>query len=62
MEKEKMKSSMILQVHDELNFDVFPDEKDLLSSIVKDQMENAAQLRVPLTIDMGVGGNWLEAH
>ncbi|MDX2431105.1 MAG: DNA polymerase I [Bacteroides sp.] len=62
MEKEKMKSSMILQVHDELNFDVVPDEKDQLSQIVKDQLENAAQLRVPLTIDMGIGNNWLEAH
>lgn len=62
MEKEKLKSSMILQVHDELNFDVLPDEIDQLRAIVKDQMEKVAQLRVPLTIDMGDGGNWLEAH
>ena len=62
MEKEKLKRSMILQVHDELNFDVFPNEIDSLRAIVKDQMENVEQLRVPLTIDMGDGGNWLEAH
>lgn len=62
MEEANLKSSMILQVHDELNFDVIPSEIETLRSIVKVQMENAAQLKVPLTIDMGVGGNWLEAH
>ncbi|MCP4310060.1 MAG: DNA polymerase I [Bacteroidetes bacterium] len=62
MEKEQLKSSMILQVHDELNFDVIPAETEQVRRIVKEQMENVAQLRVPLTIDMGEGGNWLEAH
>ncbi len=62
MERERLKSSMILQVHDELNFDVLPGELEQVRRIVKEQMENASQLRVPLTIEMGEGGNWLEAH
>jgi len=62
MELERLKSSMILQVHDELNFDVLPDEIEQVRRIVKEQMENVSQLRVPLTIEMGEGGNWLEAH
>ncbi len=62
MEKEQLKSSMILQVHDELNFDVLPGEIEQLRRIVKDQMENVAELKVPLTIEMGEGSNWLEAH
>jgi DNA polymerase-1 len=62
MEKQGLKSSMILQVHDELNFDVLPGEIKQLRSIVKEQMENVEQLKVPLTIDMGEGANWLEAH
>jgi len=61
-EKENLKSSMILQVHDELNFDVRPDEIDRIRTIVKEQMEYAAVLKVPLTIDMGEGGSWFEAH
>jgi len=62
MEKEQLKSAMILQVHDELNFDVIPGELDRVKKIVKENMENAAELQVPLTIDMGEGANWLEAH
>jgi DNA polymerase-1 len=62
MVKEQMESHMILQVHDELNFDVVQGEMDRLMKIVRDQMENAAPLKVPLTIDMGEGANWLEAH
>jgi len=62
LENEGLKSSMILQVHDELNFDVLPDEIEQVRRIVREQMEQVAQLRVPLTIDMGVGANWLEAH
>jgi len=62
MEKEGLKSAMILQVHDELNFDVLPGEIDQLRAIVKEQMENVEELKVPLTIDMGEGANWLEAH
>jgi DNA polymerase-1 len=62
LEKENLKSSMILQVHDELNFDVRPDEIDRIRAIVKEQMECATVLKVPLTIDMGEGGSWFEAH
>lgn len=62
LESEDLKSSMILQVHDELNFDVYPDEIAQIRQIVKEEMENAAQLNVPLTVEMGEGRNWLEAH
>ena len=62
MKKKKLNSAMILQVHDELNFDVLPNEIEQLRSIVKEEMEHVAVLKVPLTIEMGVGGNWLEAH
>ena len=61
-ENEQLKSVMILQVHDELNFDVHSDEISRVKQIVKEKMEDAVQLRVPLTIDMGEGANWLEAH
>ncbi|MFH0759277.1 MAG: DNA polymerase I [Bacteroidota bacterium] len=62
MEKEKLKSHMILQVHDELDFDVWPGEIGRIRKIVKEQMEHAAALKVPLTVDMGEGSSWLEAH
>ena len=61
-EKEQIKSVMNLQVHDELNFDVKPNEADRVKEIVREKMENAATLKVPLIIDMGEGANWLEAH
>lgn len=60
--KAGLKSKMILQVHDELNFSVLPDELDTLKKIVVDCMQNVAQLRVPLIVDCGVGANWVEAH
>ena len=53
---------MILQVHDELNFSVFPEEKDTVEKIVIGEMQNAYQLSVPLIADCGWGANWLEAH
>ena len=53
---------MILQVHDELVFDVPKEEKDVLSKIVKIEMENALKLKVPLVVDLETGENWLEAH
>jgi len=59
---ENLRSRMIMQVHDELNFNVFPDELEKVKEIVVSEMENAAQLRVPLIADCGVGNNWLEAH
>ena len=60
--EEKLQSRMILQVHDELVFDVPKEEKDVLSKIVKEEMENALVLKVPLVVDLGTGDNWLEAH
>ena len=60
--EEKLQSRMILQVHDELVFDVPREEKDILSRIVKTEMENALELEVPLVVDLGLGKNWLEAH
>lgn len=60
--KAGLKSKMILQVHDELNFSVLPEELDTLKKIVVDCMQNVAQLRVPLIVDCGVGSNWVEAH
>ena len=60
--KAGLKSKMILQVHDELNFSVLPEELDALKNIVVDCMQNVAQLRVPLIADCGVGANWVEAH
>ena len=62
IQQEGLISSMILQVHDELNFDVLPNEVEQVRRIVKEQMEQVAKLKVPLTIDMGEGANWLEAH
>ncbi|MBO7239449.1 MAG: DNA polymerase I [Bacteroidaceae bacterium] len=59
---ESLKSTMILQVHDELNFNVFPDEKDIVLAIVENEMQNAIALSVPLIADYGWGSNWLEAH
>ncbi|PKK83549.1 MAG: DNA polymerase I [candidate division Zixibacteria bacterium HGW-Zixibacteria-1] len=56
-----MKSKMILQVHDELIFDAHKDEIDKLRNIVRDGMEKAVSLKVPIVADMGVGDNWLEA-
>ena len=58
----KLKSSMLLQVHDELVFDVFLAEKDIFGKIVKETMENVYKTRVPLKVDIGFGANWLEAH
>jgi DNA polymerase-1 len=62
MQEQGLISSMILQVHDELNFDVLPNEIEQVRRIVKEQMEQVVNLKVPLTIDMGEGANWLEAH
>ncbi|MEA2076475.1 MAG: DNA polymerase I [Candidatus Marinimicrobia bacterium] len=62
MLKEKLKSKMILQVHDELVFEVHPDELDLLKTKVQSIMESASDLIVPLKVDVGVGKDWFEAH
>ena len=59
---EGIRSKMILQVHDELNFSVYPDEKEKVEGIVLQEMQNALNLSVPLVADSGFGKNWLEAH
>lgn len=60
--KEGIRSRMILQVHDELNFSVVPEEKEKVERIVLEEMQNAYPLQVPLVADSGWGKNWLEAH
>lgn len=60
--REGIRSKMILQVHDELNFSVLPEEKELVERVVIEEMQGACQLSVPLTADAGWGSNWLEAH
>ena len=60
--KQSLKSKMLLQVHDELVFDVFYQEKELVEEIVKNTMESAVKLDVPLKVDLDFGKNWLEAH
>ena len=59
---EDIKSKMIIQVHDELNFSVYPEEKEKVEQIVVEEMQNAYQLNVPLVADADWGNNWLEAH
>ena len=61
-QQEGIKSKMILQVHDELNFSVLPEEKDKVERIVIEEMQGAFQMKVPLLADSGWGENWLEAH
>lgn len=53
---------MLLQVHDELIFDVPKSEVDDLKPVIKETMESAVKLSIPLIVDIGVGNNWLEAH
>ena len=60
--EEKLRSTMMLQVHDELNFSVYPDEKERVQQIVIEAMESAYSMQVPLRADFGWGTNWLEAH
>ena len=61
-QKEGIRSKMILQVHDELNFSVYPEEKEQVERIVLEEMQGALDMRVPLVADSGFGSNWLEAH
>ncbi|HKK59310.1 MAG TPA: DNA polymerase, partial [Salinivirga sp.] len=62
LEKNNLKSRMVLQVHDELNFEVLKSEAETVKQIVKKEMESAVSLKVPLEVDIGLGVNWLEAH
>ena len=57
-----IRSKLILQVHDEIVVDLIPSEREAVEKIVREQMEGAAELRIPLVVDIGVGKNWLEAH
>ena len=61
-QEENIKSKMLLQVHDELVFDVPKDELEIVKPIIKAEMENAYKMDVPLDVEIGVGDNWLEAH
>ena len=61
-EKENFKSKMLLQVHDELVFDAHKEELETIKPIIKEEMENAFKLSVPLDVEIGLGANWLEAH
>ena len=60
--KQGLKSKMILQIHDELIFEMHPSEELKLKSIVESCMIKASTLDVPIVVDMGIGNNWLEAH
>ncbi len=62
MKAANMRSTMILQVHDELNFNIVPEEKDAMLALVLEEMQNAISMSVPLVADHGWGRNWLEAH
>ncbi|HDP67730.1 MAG TPA: DNA polymerase I [Candidatus Marinimicrobia bacterium] len=62
MEKKKLQSMMILQIHDELLFEVANDELEVLKSIVKEEMEGALPLDIPVKVDVGIGNSWYEAH
>jgi DNA polymerase-1 len=62
LEEGNWNSKMLLQVHDELVFDVPKTEVKSLSALIKEEMEHAFKLDVPLTVDIGVGDNWLQAH
>jgi DNA polymerase-1 len=61
-QKQKLTSQMVLQVHDELVFDVLKSELEIVQNIVRQKMETAMSLSVPLVVDVSVGNNWLEAH
>jgi DNA polymerase-1 len=61
LDKAKLKSRLILQVHDELIINVYKDELDKVKNIVKDQMENVLPLEVPLEVDINIGETWYEA-
>jgi DNA polymerase-1 len=60
--EENLKSKMLIQVHDELNFEVPEEELNTVREIVRYEMENAFHIDVPLLVDVGIGQNWFEAH
>ena len=62
MREANLKSRMLLQVHDELVFDMHKDESDVLPPLVEEEMKTAIPLSVPIVVELGVGENWLMAH
>ena len=62
IEKNNFKSKMLVQVHDELVFEIHKDEMNEMKKIIQNEMENAYDIRIPLKVDMGTGLNWFEAH
>jgi DNA polymerase-1 len=62
LKKSKLKSKMVLQVHDELLFDANKNEVDEIKKIVRERMEKSLPLKVPVVVDIGTGDNWLDAH
>jgi len=60
--RQKLDSSMLLQVHDELVFEVRKDEETVMKNLVEKEMRQALPLSVPVEVDLGIGKNWLEAH
>jgi DNA polymerase-1 len=60
--KRNLKSKMLLQVHDELVFDVIKDEKDIVNQIVVEKMQNALKLNIPIVVNTAFADNWLDAH
>jgi DNA polymerase-1 len=62
LQKKKLKSKMLLTVHDELLFDVLRTELDEVKALVEDKMKTALALKVPVEVSIGTGNNWLEAH
>ena len=62
LREKEWRAVMIMQVHDELVFEVPPDEESALRDLVRDEMAGAAALEIPLGVDIGVGGDWFEAH
>ena len=61
LKEEKLKSTLILQVHDELILNVKPEEKEIVRKLVKEEMENAVKLQVPMEVDVNEGATWYEA-
>ena len=62
MKRQKLRSKMVMQVHDELNFDIVQEELEQMKILVKKEMEQAVNIGLPLTVEMNAGKNWLEAH
>jgi len=62
IKQNKIKTKMIIQIHDELVFELPESEIELAKSIIKSEMENALKLSVPIKVDISIGKNWLEAH